>query len=60
MGYLKRDYRCDLAVTRELPEREYCVQYRKIDLVFIERLIAEESLLYFYLFGPECRRCCSF
>ncbi|MGM0826378.1 MAG: type VI secretion system tip protein VgrG, partial [Pseudomonadota bacterium] len=32
------------AVTRDLPEREYCVQYRETDLTFIERLAAEEGL----------------
>ena len=36
------------AVTRELPEREYCVQYRETDLAFIERLAAEEGLFYFH------------
>ncbi len=38
------------AVTRELPEREYCVQYRETDLAFIERLAAEEGLFYFHEF----------
>jgi type VI secretion system secreted protein VgrG len=38
------------AVTRDLPEREYCVQYRETDLAFIERLAAEEGLFYFHDF----------
>jgi len=38
------------AVTRDLPEREYCVQYRETDLAFIERLAAEEGLFYFHEF----------
>ncbi|QNI04711.1 type VI secretion system tip protein VgrG [Halomonas sp. SH5A2] len=38
------------AVTRELAEREYCVQYRETDLAFIERLAAEEGLFYFHEF----------
>ncbi|RTR01905.1 type VI secretion system Vgr family protein [Halomonas nitroreducens] len=38
------------AVTRELAEREYCVQYRETDLEFIERLAAEEGLFYFHEF----------
>lgn len=41
------------AVTRELPEREYCVQYRETDLAFIERLAAEEGLFYFHLFDEK-------
>ncbi|WP_136253115.1 type VI secretion system Vgr family protein [Onishia niordana] len=36
------------AVTRELEEREYCVQYRETDLEFVERLAAEEGLFYFH------------
>ncbi|MGM0825034.1 MAG: type VI secretion system Vgr family protein [Pseudomonadota bacterium] len=38
------------AVTRDLPKREYCVQYRETDLTFIERLAAEEGLFYFHEF----------
>ncbi|MCE8004703.1 type VI secretion system Vgr family protein [Billgrantia ethanolica] len=38
------------AVTRELPEREFLVQYRETDLAFIERLAAEEGLFYFHEF----------
>jgi len=38
------------AVTCDLPEREYCVQYRETDLAFIERLAAEEGLFYFHEF----------
>ncbi|WP_235040351.1 type VI secretion system Vgr family protein [Vreelandella profundi] len=38
------------AVNRDLPEREYCVQYRETDLAFIERLAAEEGLFYFHEF----------
>ncbi|APX93785.1 type IV secretion protein Rhs [Halomonas sp. 1513] len=38
------------AVTREPEEREYCVQYRETDLAFIQRLAAEEGLLYFHEF----------
>ncbi|WP_267886952.1 contractile injection system protein, VgrG/Pvc8 family, partial [Halomonas sp. G11] len=41
------------AVTRELAEREYCVQYRETDLAFIERLAAEEGLFYFHLFDEK-------
>jgi len=41
------------AVNRELPEREYCVQYRETDLAFIERLAAEEGLFYFHEFDEN-------
>ncbi|PRY62794.1 Rhs element Vgr protein, partial [Vreelandella songnenensis] len=44
------------AVTRELPEREYCVQYRETDLAFIERLAAEEGLFYFHEFEASAHR----
>ncbi|PCF94518.1 type VI secretion system Vgr family protein [Vreelandella nigrificans] len=39
------------AVTRDLPERDYCVQYRETDLAFIERLAAEEGLFYYHEFA---------
>ena len=38
------------AVTRDLPEREFLVQYRETDLAFVERLAAEEGLFYFHEF----------
>ncbi|MBA2779618.1 type VI secretion system Vgr family protein [Billgrantia kenyensis] len=38
------------AVTRELSEREFLVQYRETDLAFVERLAAEEGLFYFHEF----------
>ena len=41
------------AVNRDLPEREYCVQYRETDLAFIERLAAEEGLFYFHEFAER-------
>ncbi|AQU81417.1 MULTISPECIES: type VI secretion system Vgr family protein [unclassified Halomonas] len=44
------------AVTRDLPEREYCVQYRETDLAFIERLAAEEGLFYFHEFAESSHR----
>jgi type VI secretion system secreted protein VgrG len=44
------------AVTRELPEREYCVQYRETDLAFIERLASEEGLFYFHEFDEDSHR----
>ncbi|MGO2241452.1 MAG: type VI secretion system Vgr family protein [Halomonas sp.] len=44
------------AVTRELAEREYCVQYRETDLAFIERLAAEEGLFYFHEFAEGSHR----
>ncbi|MGP9467920.1 type VI secretion system tip protein VgrG [Halomonas citrativorans] len=44
------------AVARELPEREYCVQYRETDLAFVERLAAEEGLFYFHEFEEGAHR----
>ncbi|MCC5901618.1 MAG: type VI secretion system tip protein VgrG, partial [Halomonas sp.] len=41
------------AVTRDLSEREYCVQYRETDLAFIERLAAEEGLFYYHEFADH-------
>jgi type VI secretion system secreted protein VgrG len=38
------------AVTRDLAEREFLVQYRETDLAFVERLAAEEGLFYFHEF----------
>ncbi|MCL9784009.1 type VI secretion system tip protein VgrG, partial [Vibrio sp. S4M6] len=35
------------ALTRQYPKREYCVQYRELDLDFIQRIAAEEGI-YFY------------
>jgi type VI secretion system secreted protein VgrG len=43
-------------VTRELAEREYCVQYRESDLAFIERLAAEEGLFYYHTFEAGAHR----
>ena len=34
-------------------EREYCVQYRETHLDFLERLMAEEGIWYFFSHGPE-------
>ncbi len=34
------------SLTRELPVREFCVQYRETDLAFVQRLAAEEGLVY--------------
>ncbi|MBZ5488527.1 type VI secretion system tip protein VgrG, partial [Halomonas aquamarina] len=44
------------AVARELPEREYCVQYRETDLAFVERLAAEEGLFYYHEFEEGAHR----
>ncbi len=34
------------SLTRDLPSREFCVQYRETDLAFLQRLAAEEGLVY--------------
>ncbi len=36
------------ALAREYPKREYCVQYRETDLAFIQRIAAEEGILYYF------------
>ncbi len=42
-----REY--DLAgLTRDYPKREYCVQYRESDLEFVQRLMAEEGIFYYF------------
>ncbi|MCS2609271.1 type VI secretion system Vgr family protein [Halomonas dongshanensis] len=43
-------------VARTLAEREYCVQYRETDLAFIERLAAEEGLIYHHVFEESTHR----
>jgi type VI secretion system secreted protein VgrG len=35
-----------VALSRALPKREYCVQYRETDLEFFERLLASEGVSY--------------
>ena len=40
------------SLTRELPTREFCVQYRETDLAFLQRLAAEEGLVYSFEHTP--------
>ncbi|MGF1910906.1 type VI secretion system tip protein VgrG [Vibrio kasasachensis] len=35
------------ALKATLPQREFCVQYRETDLAFIQRLAAEEGMIYY-------------
>lgn len=44
------------AVTRELPVREYTVQYRETTLAYLERLAASEGLVYFHEFEGDAHR----
>ena len=45
-GLTQEDYRFSL--DESYPNREYCVQYRETDLAFIERLMAEEGIFYYF------------
>ncbi len=40
------------SLTRALPVREFCVQYRETDLAFVQRLAAEEGLVYSFEHQP--------
>ena len=40
-------------LSQTYPSRSYCLQYRESDLAFIERLLAEEGISYFYTHGPN-------
>lgn len=42
----QRDYRLQLA--GDYPRREYCVQYRESDLSFVQRLLEQEGIHYFF------------
>ncbi|WP_025821250.1 type VI secretion system Vgr family protein [Shewanella marina] len=41
------------SLSRTLPVREYCVQYRETDLEFIARLASEEGIFYSFLFEQD-------
>ena len=41
------------SLSRKLEEREFCVQYRETDLAFIERLAAEEGLVYYFAHSQD-------
>ncbi len=42
----QEDY--NISLDQSYPKREYCVQYRETDLAFIERLMAEEGIFYYF------------
>jgi len=39
---------CRLALSGSYPPREYCLQYRETDLAFVQRLLEEEGISYFF------------
>lgn len=45
-GLTQEDFRFSL--DESYPSREYCVQYRETDLAFIERLMEEEGIFYYF------------
>lgn len=45
-GLTQEDFRFSL--DGNYPNREYCVQYRETDLAFIERLMEEEGIFYYF------------
>ncbi len=40
-------------LSKDYPNRSYCLQYRETDLAFIERLLAEEGISTRYSHGPD-------
>lgn len=47
-GKLAPTWRWDLADAAAYPARSLCVQYRETDLAFVERLLREEGLFYWF------------
>ena len=45
-GLTKDDYRFSLQ--EKYPKRDYCVQYRESDLAFVERLMEDEGVFYYF------------
>lgn len=41
------------SLTGDFPERAYCVQYRESDWAFVERLLAEEGIWYFFEWSED-------
>ncbi|KJG59606.1 type VI secretion protein VgrG [Photobacterium kishitanii] len=43
----------NFAINRPFTQREYCAQYRESDLAFIDRIAAEEGLVYYFNHGSN-------
>ncbi len=44
----ERGVPCSFQVLQELPRRAYSVQYKESDLAYVERILAEEGIFYFF------------
>jgi uncharacterized protein involved in type VI secretion and phage assembly len=56
-GRLAPELRLDLADAAAYPQRSLCVQYQETDLAFVQRLLREEGL--FYWWEHQARCCCA-
>lgn len=51
--FAERQIASEDRLTRRYPRRTYCVQYDETDLAFVERLLAEEGIFYFFTHDEE-------
>ena len=54
VGGLIKHYKVDFSkLSKNYREREHCVQYQETDWAFIQRLLAEEGISYYFKFYPD-------